>query len=220
MIKYAKIIDNETGLCEVGTGTNTEFYKSIGMIELDVEVSEKDNQWYLSEKCPHYTPEEKEAIERARIDTLYMTRSDFFDGFIMAFNLGQAELRAIVEQILNNINITDVEIKVALNNYDNALNFYRKHTLFVLLNNVEIPINENLTLVFTSDIWDKFFDETNKRNPEAYKELQKAIKVKPEPADTDSDSDTDIDVDTDTDSDIDSDIDTDSDSNTNLDNEV
>lgn len=141
-----------------------------------------------------YTEEEKEEQEHERIQELYMTRSDFFDGFILAFNLGQTELRAIVENILNHINITDIEIKVALNNFDNALNFYRKHTLFTLLNAVEIPINEDITLVFTSDIWDKFFDETNKRNPEAYKELQKAIKVKPEPADTDSDSDTDADT--------------------------
>ena len=127
--------------------------------------------------------EEKRQKERERLDSLYMTRSDFFDGFIMAFNLGQVELRAIVEQILNSINITDVEIKVALNNYDNALNFYRKHTLFTLLNNVEIPINETMTLVFTSDIWDKFFDTKD------YKELQKAIQVKLEPEPTESEVD-------------------------------
>lgn len=123
-----------------------------------------------------YTQEEQEEQERERIDALYMTRSDFFDGFIMAFNLGQTELRTIVEQILNSINITDVEIKVALNNFDNALNFYRKHALFTLLNGVEIPISEGITLVFTSDIWDKFFDTKD------YKELQKAIhEVEPEP---------------------------------------
>lgn len=121
-----------------------------------------------------YTEEEKQEQENERIQSLSMTRSDFFDGFIMAFNLGQTELRAIVEQILNSINITDVEIKVALNNFDNALNFYRKHTLFTLLNNVEIPISETITLVFTSDIWDKFFETKD------YHELQKAIKVKPE----------------------------------------
>lgn len=125
-----------------------------------------------------YTEEEKQEQERERIQGLFMTRSDFFDGFILAFNLGQTELRAIVENILNSINITDVEIKVALNNYDNALNFYRKHTLFTLLNGVEIPISEDIILVFTSDIWDKFFDTKD------YKELQKAIQVKPEPEST------------------------------------
>lgn len=125
--------------------------------------------------------EEKAQKERERLDALYMTRSDFFDGFIMAFNLGQAELRTIIENILNQINITDVEIKVALNNFDNALNFYRKHTLFTLLNGVEIPINETIYLVFTSDIWDKFFDTKD------YKELQKAIQVKSEPESTEED---------------------------------
>lgn len=122
-----------------------------------------------------YTEEEEQEQEHERIQQLYMTRSDFFDGFILAFNLGQTELRAIIEQILNSINITDVEIKVALNNFDNALNFYRKHTLFTLLNSVEIPVSENITLVFTSDIWDKFFDTKD------YNELKKAIKVEPEP---------------------------------------
>lgn len=156
------------------------------MVYTSIKETDIDYQLYNGE---YLTPEEIAQKEQERIQALSMTRSDFFDGFIMAFNLGQTELRAIVEQILNSINITDVEIKVALNNYDNALNFYRKHTLFVLLNNVEIPINEDITLVFTSDIWDKFFDTKD------YKELQKAIKVKPEPVDDDSDSDTDTDND-------------------------
>ena len=58
MIKYAKIFDEKTGLCEVGLGTNVRYYKSIGMTEMDVEQSEVDYQWYLAEKCPHFTPEE------------------------------------------------------------------------------------------------------------------------------------------------------------------
>lgn len=125
-----------------------------------------------------YTEEEKEEQEHERIQALSMTRSDFFDGMIMAFGLGQTELRAIVENILNQINITDIEIKVALNNFDNALNFYRKHTLFTLLNNVPIQVSDDMTLVFTSDIWDKFFETKD------YHELQKAIQVKPEPEPT------------------------------------
>ena len=131
-----------------------------------------------------YTEEEKEQQEYERIQELSMTRSDFFDGMIMAFGLGQAELRAIVENILNSINITPVEIKVALNNFDNALNFYRKHTLFTLINGVNIPISEIMYLLFTSDIWDKFF------NTKDYKELQKAIhEIEPEP-DTETESET------------------------------
>ena len=59
MIKYAKVINEQTGLCEVGTGTNSKFYQSIGMTKLDVQQSDIDNAWYLSEKCPMKTDEEK-----------------------------------------------------------------------------------------------------------------------------------------------------------------
>ena len=117
--------------------------------------------------------------ERERLDKLSMTRSDFFDGMIMAFNLGSKELRDIIEQVLNNINITPVEVKVALNNYDNALNFYRKHPLFTLLNNVPIEAG-GVNLIFTSNIWDKFFDTRD------YKELQKAIQVETGHIDSDN----------------------------------
>lgn len=141
-----------------------------------IEETEENYVFYDGQYITEQEAQEREEqAEKERIQALSMTRSDFFDGFILAFGLGQTELRAIVENILNHINITDVEIKVALNNYDNALNFYRKHTLFTLLNNVEIPISEDITLVFTSDIWDKFFETKD------YKELQKAIQVKPEP---------------------------------------
>lgn len=145
------------------------------MVYTSIEETDIDYRLYGGE---YLTPEEIEVKERERLDALSMTRSDFFDGFILAFGLGQAELRAIVENILNQINITDIEIKVALNNFDNALNFYRKHTLFTLLNNVEIPINEGVILIFTPDIWDKFFDTKD------YTELQKAIhEIEPEPDD-------------------------------------
>lgn len=59
MIKYAKIINEETGLCEVGLGTNIEFYISIGMKEYDVQQSDIDNCWYLAEKCPMKSDEQK-----------------------------------------------------------------------------------------------------------------------------------------------------------------
>lgn len=58
MLKYAKITDEQTGLCEVGIGTNAEFYQSIGMTEQDVCQSSVDGNWYLSEKCPQKTYEQ------------------------------------------------------------------------------------------------------------------------------------------------------------------
>ena len=64
MIKYAKVINEQTGLCEVGTGTNSKFYQSIGMTKLDVQQSDIDNAWYLTEKCPMKTDEEKLTIAK------------------------------------------------------------------------------------------------------------------------------------------------------------
>ena len=58
MLKYAKITDEQTGLCEVGIGTNAEFYQFIGMTEQDVCQSSVDGNWYLSEKCPQKTYEQ------------------------------------------------------------------------------------------------------------------------------------------------------------------
>lgn len=74
MIRYAKVMNEETGLCEVGLGTNVNYYISIGMCEMDVEQSEVDNNWYTKDMCPHYTPEEKEEIEKERISHLKCTK--------------------------------------------------------------------------------------------------------------------------------------------------
>lgn len=66
MIKYAKIINQQTGLCEVGVGTNTAFYKSIGMTEQDVLLSDIDGNWYLADKCPRKTEEQKLAEAKSK----------------------------------------------------------------------------------------------------------------------------------------------------------
>lgn len=75
MIKYAKIINNISGLCETAQGSNIDFYKSIGMTQLDVEQSEKDNNWYLASKCPHYSPEEKAQQREADFNKQFFSTS-------------------------------------------------------------------------------------------------------------------------------------------------
>lgn len=47
MLKYAKAINETTKECQIGVGTNVDFYKSIGFEELDVELGE-DGNWYLA----------------------------------------------------------------------------------------------------------------------------------------------------------------------------
>lgn len=68
MYMYVKF-NEESGLCtEVGTGTNIDFYKSIGMVRKDVEKSEVDGCWYLKDMCPHYSDEEKEQQKQQKED--------------------------------------------------------------------------------------------------------------------------------------------------------
>lgn len=127
---------------------------------------------------PEYDNKQKQK-EKERILNLSMTRSDFFDGIIKAFGLDSEELLICIEPLLMSMSIQDVEKKVAINNYKNALNFYRKHPLFTMLSNINIPITDTISINVISEQWDRFFDETNKKNPDAYKELI-AITVEPE----------------------------------------
>lgn len=71
-----KIINEETGLCQVGLGTNIQFYKSLGMVELDVEQSEIDGNYYLKSKCPHKTDEVKQQEKEDLINHLTCTALD------------------------------------------------------------------------------------------------------------------------------------------------
>ena len=71
---YAKIIDEKTKQCEVGTGTNSAFYQSIGMSEMEVEQA-YDGQWYLKGYAPEKPTEQKEAEVRA-IRNQYLEQTD------------------------------------------------------------------------------------------------------------------------------------------------
>ena len=51
MRKYAEIIDDTTKRCNVGIGTDDDFYKSLGMVELDVEQA-WDGSWYIVGYAP------------------------------------------------------------------------------------------------------------------------------------------------------------------------
>lgn len=69
MIKYAKIIDETTKQCQVGTGTNVKFYQSIGMTEIDVEQA-YNGQWYVKGYAPAQPDKELQADVRAKRNAL------------------------------------------------------------------------------------------------------------------------------------------------------
>lgn len=120
-------------------------------------------------KDPNYE-ERIKAEEHAYIQELYMTRSDFFDGTIKAFGADEDDLLTIITPLISQVSPDPISAKIALNNYKNALNFYRKHPLFSMLSNVPIPIG-NRTITITEEQWDKFFLETVAGNENAYQFL-------------------------------------------------
>lgn len=63
MKKYAQITDENTKTVSVGTGTNTAFYESIGMTEMDVEQG-YDGNWYVAGYAPK--PSEEFLFETLR----------------------------------------------------------------------------------------------------------------------------------------------------------
>lgn len=137
MIKYAKVVNKETGLCEVGLGTNNQFYQSIGMTELDVQQSDVDNNWYLTELCPMKTDEEKEREERERLNKLSMTKREMFLGLYQAKGITPDMLKA---------QIVDPQ---ALIEFEYANDYFRGNPL----------INEiGAKLGFTTEQLDKFFE--------------------------------------------------------------
>lgn len=118
MIKYAKIINNETGLCEVGLGTNTEFYSSIGMIQLNVQQSDIDGAWYLIDKCPMKTDEQKELEEKERVAKLFLTGADVERGIYQAKNMDFEDIIALVTQLQPaGLDIKALKIELKANNF-------------------------------------------------------------------------------------------------------
>lgn len=75
MLKYAKIINEETKQCDIGTGTNTEFYKSIGMTKMDVEQA-YNGAWYLVGYVPQPSVEEQNKQIRQQRQARYVVESD------------------------------------------------------------------------------------------------------------------------------------------------
>ena len=51
MITYAQIVDKQTKLVIVGTGTDNAYYKSIGMVPMDVEQA-YNGAWYVKGYAP------------------------------------------------------------------------------------------------------------------------------------------------------------------------
>lgn len=87
MKKYAKVINEETKEVSIGTGTNSSFYQSIGMSEMEVEQA-YDGSWYVKGYAPEKPVEEKEAEVRA-VRNQYLKQTDEF--MIMDYPITEKE---------------------------------------------------------------------------------------------------------------------------------
>lgn len=74
MLKYAKIVNEETKECEVGIGTNVSFYQSLGMAEMDVEQA-YNGQWYIKGYAPEKPAPTHEEVRQTRA-RLYQEQVD------------------------------------------------------------------------------------------------------------------------------------------------
>ncbi len=145
MIKYAKVINNETGLCEVGLGTNNSFYSSIGMTMLNVAQSDIDGGWYLAEKCPMKTEDEKAIEKRQRLDLLSLTKREVFLALFKDKGITPEQLKSQItnpEALIEFEYANDYFRGNPLINQIGALLGYTADDLDYLFKNKKLPIKE------------------------------------------------------------------------------
>lgn len=72
MEKYAKVVDEDLGICSVGVGTNEAYYQSIGMSLMDVELG-YDGNWYLAGKAPSEPIEDLKQKALLKLESSYLS---------------------------------------------------------------------------------------------------------------------------------------------------
>ena len=145
--------------------TREELEQALQFMVYDT-IEETDIEYKLVDGV-YVTDEEQELKEKERIQELFMTRSDFFDGTIMAWGVDEAALLPLIESMVNSMPLDDRLKLKAMNNFKNALNFYRKHDLFNLLVNIPLQLSESVQVIITNEHLDKFFDEVAKGNKDS-----------------------------------------------------
>lgn len=137
MYKYVNILDETSGLCAVGTGANIEKYKALGMVRKDVEQSEIDGLWYLTEKCPHYSDDEKlNNTKNAKLNELNTIASQYdsykCEDMYITSSIGGYRFNADIRSQTNLqglISVLDDVKTVAYKDYDNEFQSLTKEQI-------------------------------------------------------------------------------------------
>lgn len=126
MLKYAKIENSQTKCCSVGLGEDIDFYKSIGMIELEVEQG-YDSNWYLKGYAPkkplNQLKEEKIVILKDNAYNLIISKYPLYKQ-LNIIRLGPAEDLAQMSKYIDDIRIKvdSIEKQINLSSTEEQLN--------------------------------------------------------------------------------------------------
>lgn len=156
----------------------SNFVDENGFTIVDIEPIDGVRRFQIVE-----VSKETEEERKKRIQELFMTRSDFFDCTIRAWRLREKELLVLIENLLAALPVDEIDKLVAVNNFENAQNFYRKHTLFSMIVIAPLKLSETTQVIITDEHLDKLFDEVAKGNKETawqYLPQPELIPVEPE----------------------------------------
>lgn len=128
--------DNETKKClEVGTGTNTDFYKSIGMVDMEVEQA-YDGSYYLKGYAPTKPLDELKSDKLAELTAITskfennINNQMYFISSVGGYRInGDRRTRSNLEDLIT-YSTTDI---IQLRDYDNTMREVTKDQLKVIL---------------------------------------------------------------------------------------
>ena len=135
MKKYAKINNEQTKSVDVGVGTNTTFYKSIGMTEMEVEQA-YNGQWYLLGYAPTQPIEEVRQVKLSELSTQALAFEEnvnkdmSFVSSVGGYHInGDRRTRSNLEDLIT-YSTTDI---IQFRDYDNTMREVTKDQLKVIL---------------------------------------------------------------------------------------
>lgn len=117
MIKLAKLNEDKKTVT-VALGNDIQYYRSLGFDYLDVQQSDIDGNWYLTEFCPMKTDEQKEQEEKERVAKLYLTGADVERGIYQTKGMDFEDIIALVTQLQpEGLDIKALKIELKANNF-------------------------------------------------------------------------------------------------------
>lgn len=99
ILRWCKVIDDETKEVQLGVGQNAEFYQAIGMTEQEVEQS-YEGRWYLKGYAPaEPVPTHEEIVKEQIVDLERQITDRNIRGAILGDEFALSKIQNIEAQI-------------------------------------------------------------------------------------------------------------------------